>query len=67
MTDFLGKELSIGDKVVYCRHNGTSTSLIKAVITKIMNQKVRIGYDSYYTGTIYEYAVYPDKLVKITE
>ena len=60
IVDFLGQELKIGDDVIYCRHNRTSTSLTKTKIVGFTNQMVKIENGSW--GN-----VWPDKLIKITE
>lgn len=44
MCDFLGRELKIGDKVVYVRHYRTSCSLIKTIITGITPKRVYVEY-----------------------
>lgn len=47
MQDFLGNELNIGDRIVYCKYNKTNASLYKGVVEGITNKKVKIAFDDY--------------------
>jgi len=60
MVDFLRQELHIGDNVVYCRHERTSTNLTKTKIVGFTDKMVKIESGSW--GN-----VWPDKLIKYSE
>lgn len=69
MTDFLGKKLSVGDKVVALAHGRTSSTLYRGEIEKLTNQMVIIKTvgskrDWRYNETM---RVYPHKVVKVDE
>ena len=42
MTDFLGRELKVGDKVVALAHRRTSSTLYLGVVEKLTNKMVTI-------------------------
>lgn len=60
MVDFLGQELHIGDNVVYCRHERTSTHLTKTKIVGFTDKLVKLKNGS--RGN-----VWPDRLIKYSE
>lgn len=60
MIDFLGQELHIGDNVVYCRHERTSTNLTKTKIIGFTDKMVKIESGSW--GTVWS-----NKLIKYNE
>lgn len=67
MTDFLGRKLKIGDKVVALAHRRTSSTLYRGVIEKITNKMVTIKtagskHDWRYEETM---CVSPYKVVKV--
>lgn len=61
MKDFLGKELVVGDTVVYLQHNKTSSELIKAVVVGFTPKKVRL--QEYYGDNVT--TKYSDLVVKV--
>ena len=58
MFDFLGKELQIGDKVVYLKHIKSSSNYVKAKITGLTPKKVHLDLGK---------CVEPHKLIKYEE
>ncbi len=69
MTDFLGKELSAGDKVVALAHGRTSSTLYFGEVEKLAKKMVIIKTvgserDWRYNETT---RVYPHKVVKVDE
>ena len=58
MCDFLGKELKLGDSVVYLSHSRTSSRYIKTKVCGFTHQKVYLEWGS---------CVYPDKLIRYEE
>ena len=42
MKDFLGRELAVGDEVVYLQHYRTSSYLVKAIVTGITSCQVNL-------------------------
>ena len=67
MTDFLGKELSVGDKVVALAHGRTSSTLYFGEVEKLATKMVIIKTvgserDWRYKETMREY---PHKVVKV--
>lgn len=60
LVDFLGQELHIGDNVVYCRHERTSSKLTKTKIIGFTDKMVKIENGSW--GN-----VWPDKLIKYSK
>ena len=60
MNDFLGKELNVGDNVIYLYHSKTSSHYSKRKVLGFGNKKIKIN-----DGSVNGYVcVYPDKLVK---
>ena len=56
MTDYLGQELSVGDKIVYITHFNTSSHFQTGIIKKINPKTISIEGDTYRS---------PDKIVKV--
>ena len=67
MTDFLGKELSVGDKVVALAHGRTSSTLYYGEVEKLTNKMVVIKTDGSERDWRYNETmrVYPYKVVKV--
>ena len=59
MKDFLGRELKVGDTVVFLTHCKTSSSLHKGVIKSFSPQK------AYVVGDYHSTYKSPDKIVKV--
>lgn len=67
MKDFLGQELSIGDKVVALTHQRTSSTLYLGVIEKLTDKMVVIKAEGAENDWRYHDVMrtYPDKIVKV--
>ena len=65
MKDFLGKELKIGDKVVYLNYFRTSSNLHRGVITGFTPMKIKI--DTYTENGELRWAEkkYPRHVIKV--
>lgn len=64
MCDFLGRELKIGDKVVYLMYCRTSSMYVKTIVTAFTPKKVRIKLE---TNLGHELCVEAYKLIKYEE
>lgn len=67
MKDFLGKELSTGDKVVALAHRRTSSTLYLGVIEKLTDKMIVIKAEGAENDWRYHDVMrtYPDKVVKV--
>lgn len=66
MKDFLGRELNIGDEVVYLSHSRTSSRLYKAIITGFTPMKVHLDTYSEDGRKLWVETKYPRHIVKVT-
>ena len=64
MTDFLGRTLNVGDKVVYLMHYSTSSYYYKTVVTGFTQKKVRVAIETNHNKTM---CVESYKLIKYEE
>ena len=65
MKDFLGRELVIGDEVIYLSHGSTSSKLYRAIIVGFTPMKVRM--ETYDVGgrQLWNELKFPYHIVKV--
>lgn len=66
MKDFLGKELNIGDEVVYLNHSRTSSTLRRGIVMRFTPMKIEIESYSEDGRHLWNDTKYPRHVVKVS-